>query len=219
MKKNVYSLILADNIVKEIDRMAYANRTNRSNMINQILAEYCSCTTPEMRIRDIFGQIESLMDNERFQAITAPSDSIFTLRSALDYKYNPSIRYTIELYRNCENNIIGSMRVTFRTQNLQLIDELTSFFLLWDKIESDTVTNSQRRNTLIESGKYERKFLAPEMREDCAAQEVADAIAAYLKYFDTALKSYFRDKAAGEEPDRHIREIYNQYKQTRTPII
>jgi hypothetical protein len=53
-------------------------------MINQILAEYCSCTTPEMRIRDIFGQIESLMDNERFQAITAPSDSIFTIRSALD---------------------------------------------------------------------------------------------------------------------------------------
>jgi len=40
MAKSVYSLVLRDEVVAEIDRLAYRMNTNRSNMINQILAEY-----------------------------------------------------------------------------------------------------------------------------------------------------------------------------------
>ena len=47
MKKSLYSIILSDEVVNEIDRLAYKANTNRSNMINQILAEYVSYTTPE----------------------------------------------------------------------------------------------------------------------------------------------------------------------------
>ena len=39
MAKSVYSLVLRDEVVAEIDRLAYRMNTNRSNMINQILAE------------------------------------------------------------------------------------------------------------------------------------------------------------------------------------
>lgn len=45
MKKTVYSLVLSENVVAEIDRLAYHKGTNRSNMINQIIAEYVSYTT------------------------------------------------------------------------------------------------------------------------------------------------------------------------------
>ena len=39
MKKSVYSIVLADDVVEAIDEMAYSLGTSRSNLINQILAE------------------------------------------------------------------------------------------------------------------------------------------------------------------------------------
>lgn len=39
VNKSVYSLVLADDVVEAIDRLAYSMNTSRSNLINQILAE------------------------------------------------------------------------------------------------------------------------------------------------------------------------------------
>ena len=38
MKKTLYSLMLSDEVVREADRLAHQKGTNRSNLINQILA-------------------------------------------------------------------------------------------------------------------------------------------------------------------------------------
>ena len=54
MNKSVYSLVLMDNVVGEVDKLAYEMGTSRSNLINQILAEYVRYTTPEMRMHAIF---------------------------------------------------------------------------------------------------------------------------------------------------------------------
>lgn len=40
LKKTLYSLMLSDEVVREADRLAHQMGTNRSNLINQILAEY-----------------------------------------------------------------------------------------------------------------------------------------------------------------------------------
>ena len=50
LQKSLYSLMLMDDVVREIDRLALQQNTNRSNFINQILAEYVSLMTPEKRI-------------------------------------------------------------------------------------------------------------------------------------------------------------------------
>ena len=63
MKKTLYSLMLDDEVIREVDMLAHSAGTNRSNLINQILAEYVSITTPERRINDIFSAIESLRAN------------------------------------------------------------------------------------------------------------------------------------------------------------
>ncbi len=39
MKRSTYSLILMDDVVAAIDRLAAQQGTSRSNLINQILAE------------------------------------------------------------------------------------------------------------------------------------------------------------------------------------
>ena len=64
MNKSVYSLVLMDNVVSEVDKLAYELGTSRSNLINQILAEYVRYTTPEMRMRAIFDEMEKLMQTE-----------------------------------------------------------------------------------------------------------------------------------------------------------
>ena len=63
MQKNVYSIVLSSDVVAAIDRLAYSNGTSRSNMINQILAEYVSYTTPEKRLGDIFKRAVELIED------------------------------------------------------------------------------------------------------------------------------------------------------------
>ena len=46
MNRSIYSLLLMDDVVQAVDQLAYAQNTSRSNMINQILAEYLSVKTP-----------------------------------------------------------------------------------------------------------------------------------------------------------------------------
>ena len=100
MQKSVYSIVLSDDVVAQIDRLAYRHNTNRSNMINQILAEYVSYVTPEKRMQDTFRRMESILQAaDTFQVLMQPTDSTLTLRSAIAYKYNPSVRYAVELYR------------------------------------------------------------------------------------------------------------------------
>ena len=65
----MYSLILMDDVVREVDALAKQQNTNRSNMINQILAEYVSLVTPEKRINNIFTYIESFLGNNTFNQI------------------------------------------------------------------------------------------------------------------------------------------------------
>ena len=54
MKRSAYSLILMDDVVAAVDRLAAQQGTSRSNLINQILAEHVCCTTPEQQMRQVF---------------------------------------------------------------------------------------------------------------------------------------------------------------------
>ena len=61
MNKSVYSLVLSDEIVQEIDRLAYEMGQSRSAMVNQVLADYVRYTTPEKRMREVFSAIEQML--------------------------------------------------------------------------------------------------------------------------------------------------------------
>ena len=61
MNKSLYSLMLMDDVVKEVDKLALRAGTSRSNLVNQILAEYVSVSTPEKQIDSIFRSMEELL--------------------------------------------------------------------------------------------------------------------------------------------------------------
>ena len=98
MKRSVYSLVLMDDVIKAVDEQAYRLGKSRSNLINQILAERLSCVTPEMRMREIFDSMTELIGGA-FRIQQQRSASLMTLRTALDYKYRPTINFKVELER------------------------------------------------------------------------------------------------------------------------
>jgi len=223
MSNSMYSLILSDEVVAAVDKAAYMRGTNRSNMINQILAEYLSLVTPEQRVKQIFDRMTALLGipegeaevvhrntgygsgQDNFKIMLTPSDSIMSLRSALAYKYNPTVRYSIELYREM-GPAVGELRVSMRTQNSLLIEYVTDFFRLWTRIEEAHIG---MQSCSIENGRYSRKFSLPE-RADKNGEKGTDSeylgelIAEYISMFDAALKLYFKNL---DDPMRIIPEI------------
>ena len=192
MKKSVYSLVLSDDVVEAIDRLAYSKGTSRSAMINGILAEAVSYTTPEKRMNDIFGAIESFMGSTGFQIQPQPSDAMLSIRSALKYKYKPVIRYGLELYRSFDKTI-GQLRVSFRTQSESLKSDLTEFLRLWAELENKYIVKffPEGISYTIDDGRFTRTFRLPQSIEHRGDDEIAKAISDYIKMFDEILKIYF----------------------------
>ena len=126
MKKNLYSLTLSDDVVREVDALAHRMGTNRSALVNQILAEYVSVPTPERRWNDIFEAIEELMTPTReLVPFFAPGSSTMSLKSSLSYKYRPTVKYEVDL-SNGDAQTMGTLNIVFRTQSAALISAMTS---------------------------------------------------------------------------------------------
>ena len=131
MKKTLYSLMLNEEVVREIDRMAHRMGTNRSALINQILADYTSVMTPERRIESIFHEIEQLVAPARdLVPFFAPHTTSMSLKSSLEYKYRPTVKYEVALYGDKQEGL-GELAVIFRTQSAALLQSMTQFFRLW----------------------------------------------------------------------------------------
>ncbi len=210
MKKSVYSLVLDDGVVQAVDRLTAARNTSRSALINRILAEYLSLATPEQRMRDIFDQLEKMVEREEaFQLLLQPSEAMLSIRSALHYRYKPSIRYCVQLYPQTET-AMGELRVTLRSQSPQLLGALDGFFHLWAALEQETVAPrlpGGRVRCLIEDGRFTRIFVLPGESAH-THQQLGRAIAAYVRMLDSLLKLYFYHLEDAPEAVRQLQKAY-----------
>lgn len=215
MNKSVYSLVLTDDVVAEIDRIAYENGTSRSNTVNQILAEYVSYDTPEKRIREVFSEVENLLTgSSRFQVMMQPSDSMFSLRSALAYKYNPTVRYSVELNRNLQP-AIGELRVSVRSQSSALRLYMLQFFKLWSRIEQNLVGHVE---FAMADDRYIRRLAVAEDRK-LDNEALGQAIAEYIRLFDTALKLFFNHLDQPETAIARVESLYGDYLRKNPAIL
>ena len=190
MNKSVYSLVLADEVIDAVDKLAYEMNTSRSNLINQILAEKLELMTPEMRMRDIFSQMSELMQNN-FQLLNRTSDSMMSLKSPLRYKYRPTIRYSFELFRNF-SGCVGRLKVYFRTQNRELLDICSNFFSFWLKVEQKYIgkffTNGVPAD--FSEGKFVRDFYEI-TRVGLGDSEISQWVSNYISLFNKCIQLYF----------------------------
>ena len=220
MNKAVYSLVLSEDVVREIDKAAYSLGTNRSGLINQILADYVSYITPEERSRHILDEVrECFQDVQSFQLPDCASCSSLLLRTALSYKYNPTVRYSLELSREALPEV-GTLRVSLRTQNSSLIEAMIRFYRFWDELEESEVGPQA---SLIEGEKYSRalRLQAPEGAAEIAigSEELGVLIADYIRTFDSALKLYFYHLGEPQEAFPEIIRLYRKYERAERAVL
>ncbi|MCC8356417.1 MAG: ribbon-helix-helix domain-containing protein [Oscillospiraceae bacterium] len=205
MKKTLYSLMLSDDVVRAVDEMAHRLGTNRSALVNQILAEYVDMETPERQIQDIFRQIGELLvsDRELVPFVTPNANSI-SVKSSLQYRYRPTVKYSVELYRNWES-ALGELSVVFRTQSQELLDAMADFFRLWKQVEDELIAPYRRQP--VEYALYAGRFtrtIALAAGRNYTTGDIAGAISAYVRLFDRLMKGYLARTMTGQE-------VYNEY--------
>ncbi len=202
MKKTLYSLMLSDDVVREIDILAHRMGTNRSNLVNRILAEHVCVRTPEDRINDIFRTLEEMMSPSRdLVPFFEPNMPIMSFKSCLEYKYRPTVRYEVELYGAPSGRDIGVLSVILRTQSAALIEAMTRFFRLWKEIEDTYLApRSGTREYVLYDLKFVRNIVC---EENVTSNELAQGISSYVQLFDSLMKRYIsgtfdaKDVAAG----------------------
>ena len=201
LKKSIYSLVLSDSVIRAADQMAYSRGISRSALIDELLAQSLSCVTPEMRMRDIFLSLEGLMENDRiFKIQGRNSESMLSLFSALQYKYRPTIRYSVELYRQFKGDSFGELKIQSRTQSLQLLTALEDFYRLWIELEQ-AFLGGRNISYRMGDGKLIRQLSLPPGRNSYSETELGEGIAAYIRSFDRAMKIYFES-----DGDRRLKQ-------------
>lgn len=187
MSKSVYSIVLNDAVVEAVDALAYKLGTNRSNMINQILAEKVAYVTPEQHIRNILDTVEDIINGKDvFRIMATTGDSSLMIKSSFKYKYNPSVKYSVVLNKN-GNSARGELRVVFRTQNEVLLNELDNFINIWNALESKYLNREIAYGKA--RGKYVRELNLPSNEYD--ENQIGEMISAYITGFDRIMKLYF----------------------------
>lgn len=223
MDKSMYSLILMDELVREIDKLAHENSTSRSGLINRILAQHLSMMTPEMRIAEVFERAASVTAAETaMQARTQPSGTMMVIRSVINYKYNPAIRYSVEI-SIADGVYTGELRVVSRSQSGALLSRLTVFYELWCQIEETCLHERFSGITLkyaIAGGRYRRRLMALAAEESCAPECLGDSIGLYIRCFDAAMNLYFAaEQGVDMETFSAMLTLYRSYLDETPEVI
>ena len=218
MKKNMYSLMLAEDVIQAIDELASEKNTNRSSLINQILADYVSLTTPEKHVRNIFDIIENFISRQSGNLLySQPNDMTMSIKSPLQYHYRPTIRYEVEMYRT-PRQTIGQLKIIFRTTSSELLVELTRFFKLWMQLENIYIKQFFSKDAIeygLENGKFWRTFAVPN-DSDYTEEQIGNAISQYIATFDEMLKDFLAGRYSSTE---ELEKRYLQYLNSGVQII
>ena len=195
-----------DDIVASIDEMAYSLQTSRSNLINQILAEKVAFVTPKQHLETIFSHLsDCLRPYQHFQIQNQTADHMYSIKSALRYKYNPTIRYS--LYLNQQGSEIkGELRVVSRTQSEVLHCYLEHFFKIWAEIERAVTPMCWKRE---EGTKWLRELDLRKFQSETTYEVLAQALSQYIGVLDNGLKLYFGQI---DDQENQVLTLVNHYE-------
>lgn len=190
MNKSIYSLVLSDEVVEAVDRLARSERMSRSAMVNRILAERVAYTTPEMRLGAVLDSLLNAMTEEFIP--DKPAGGTLSARTSLKYRYKPTVRYSVELFSE-NGKRAGELKVSFRTTNAELIRDLTGFFKCWTTLEQRYISRLINGDIVyeIEQGRFSRTLNMPS--GEISDNELGAAVAEYMEMFDNTMKRYFAE--------------------------
>lgn len=185
MGKSVYSVVLSDEVIRLVDNVALKSGKSRSTMINEILADYVGVSTSKQRVDEILAVVtEAFVPHQRMRVLKRQESTIDFL-SALDYRYNPRVTYSVEFFTGGESTC--RLKIAMRTTNIELISLLNEFFADYIKLETHY---SGKDNFSVIDGKLYRTL---DFKDYKTSTEIALKISEYVNNIDTLINHYVQD--------------------------
>ncbi len=213
MKKSIYSLMLFDEIVEKIDQMAYVNYTNRSQLINEILAEHLGIVTPEQKIQTV---LETLKDNfkDTLSISQVNKNSSIQFGKSLKYKYRPKVKYSIE-FVGVGGQKYAVLKISSRTKSVDLNRHFDNFFEIICELEAQHISEGE----FIYETSANHKFIREFREEGSVTQDpkqVVSLLTSYLKMIDSAIDVYFENPTQDVKPV--IQSLYQDYLREKNAV-
>lgn len=183
MHKSIYSVLLSDGLVARLDDIAYKKGVSRSAMLDRVLAEYLAEETVEMKMNNVFESVERMIDGYaglRFN--NQASDYMASVQSALAYRYNPTVKYSIELFPAGD---LGQLKISLRTKSEVLLGIMERFYSFFISLEKKYIGE---RAYAYDGNRFVRAFVRP---DGLSTQKAGESIAEYVADFDKYLRIYF----------------------------
>ncbi|HIR34531.1 MAG TPA: hypothetical protein IAC91_00335 [Candidatus Faecimorpha stercoravium] len=192
MNKSMYSLILTDEVIARIDRLAYEKGMNRSQLIDHLLAKEVGMHTREHQTRTIISYTVSQINTQESSLHGHMDRGSMEVATYVKYKYNPTIKYGFDIIE--ENNApLGLLKIQSRSTAAALRNNLDTFFCLLSVIDDhhhQLFRIPTKKQT--DAGRYQRTIVLPRLFENTDdAQTVADRLSASILLVDDTMQSYF----------------------------
>ena len=196
MGKSVYSMVLSDEVVSLIDREAFKRGLSRSQMINEVLAEFVGYSTDERRINELIGNLNEILIGASRLRVVRRQQSAIDFLSALNYKYSPRVTYSVDL---SPDGSFGELKIALRTTNPDLLEITGEFFNDFIEIERSFVKDAEYG---IRDGKLIRKL---DFKKAESGKDLADLISAYVNNLDKLFNEYVFDYQMGTAKENLLR--------------
>ena len=102
-------------------------------MLDRLLADYLTIETVDMKMENALINMGKLI--ERYSGLrftNLPSNSMAFVQSALLYKYNPTVKYSVELFPAGD---LGQLKISLRTTSATLFTLMEDFYKLFISLE------------------------------------------------------------------------------------
>lgn len=206
MSKSVYSMVLSDEVISLIDDAAMKSGKSRSTLVNEILASYVGTSTSKQRIEEILTLVTEAFEPHRRMRVERKQQSTIDFLSALDYKYNPRVTYSVELFT--EDEYTGYLKIALRTTNHVLITVINEFFNAFICLERKYLGNVEYS---VIDGKLVRKL---NFKEKNTTAEIALKLTDYVNNIDKFINAYTTDYFLGGQNEN----LENSYIQIKNEI-
>ena len=153
--------------------------------------------------------------DEAFRIQEQGSNALLSILGSVQYKYRPTIRYRVELLRNMQQEKVGRLKISCRTQNQTLLDAMAQFFRFWVKLEQKYDANGACAQGLyqIESGCMTMALLRSGAATD---EQLGEIVGNYIRMFHAVLQSYFagiQQDVSGTVLSRALEQRYAELRE------
>lgn len=216
MSKQIYSLVLSEQVVEKVDREALVRGISRSQIINDLLCQSFGVWTPDLKMNRVMDLMtEAFRGLDTMQMVSATHGNTLQLRTSVSYKYKPKLKYVIEMSGK-NHPLLANLKIYSRTTSEPFLQCLVMFFGYISDFEESIAPQIGLRQVLstgyaYEDNKFVKRFECDWTTTDVPAEAIAAYLISYVQFLDEALKMFFDSYGNWPHIEQQTLTLYKKY--------